>query len=70
MAQACSGSIVLQWEPTVDYEGGTHYWLTQVEDSGQMRFLGSMDQGPFDTALEAAQWAWKIIAREVPPTPC
>lgn len=70
MDRQCSGTIVLQWEPSLDSEACTHYWLTAVEDSGQVRFLGSMDQGPFDTALEAAQWAWRVIAREVPPTPC
>lgn len=59
--------ITLDWDTT---DGVTVYRLIGHDDTGQLVFLGSTEQGPFDTALEIAQWAWRTIAREVPPAAC
>lgn len=60
-----AGVITLAWE--TDHLGVVTYVLTGIEDDGQLRHVASFEQGPFDTALEVAQWAWRALAREVPP---
>jgi hypothetical protein len=60
------GVVQLTWE--TDGAGRVVYRVFTIEPTGQLAFLGSFDRGPFDTALEVAQWAWRLIAREVPPT--
>lgn len=60
-------SAVLRWES----DGYcVSYSLWGVHRDGQTMMLGGFDQGPFDTALEVAQWAWRMISRVVPPASC
>ena len=63
--QRVAGVLELQWERGLDEI--TTYYLYEVEPSGQRSLVSYMDQGPFDTALEVAQWAWRAISRVVPP---
>lgn len=63
-----STTITLSWEATA--RGDTLYTLVAIEPTGQLRLLGTFEQGPFDTALEVAQWAWKLLAKEVRPSLC
>jgi hypothetical protein len=68
MAQrAAPPVLMLSWEAT---DGIELYRLTAIESDGQHRFIGSFEQGPFDTALEVAQWAWRTMAKELPPSSC
>jgi hypothetical protein len=46
------------------------YTLWSVDESHQIGWVADFEQGPFDTALDVAQWAWRAIAREVPPSSC
>lgn len=39
-----------------------------VPDTMQYRLESTFDKGPFDTNLEVAQWAWRVIARCLPPS--
>lgn len=48
-------------------DAGTCFWLYDVTNADQPVLLNFTVQGPFDTALELAQWAWRSIARELPP---
>jgi len=43
-------------------------WGTTTDD--QLFWIADFHQGPFDTSLEVAQWAWRNIARLVPPSTC
>lgn len=53
----------LFWEE----DGGEHcFVLTGELDDGQMTILGTFNQGPFDTRLEVAQWAWRLMAKHLP----
>lgn len=63
-----TGVITLGWE--TDPQGVVTYMLTAIESDGQLRHISSYEQGPFDTALEVARWAWRTITREVPPARC
>lgn len=60
-----SGLLELHWETQLD--GTVTYQLYEVESTGQRALISVAAQGPFDTALEIAQWAWRAIARRVPP---
>lgn len=46
------------------------YALWALDTDGQTSWVGDFAQGPFDTALDVAQWAWRSIARVVPPAAC
>jgi hypothetical protein len=59
------GALELVWE--TDPAGTTWYQLYGRTDEGQLYLISTFDQGPFDTALDVAQWAWRAVAREVPP---
>lgn len=63
-----AGELELHWE--TDDNGTTSYGLYQRGAVGQLVFVDAMQQGPFDTALDVAQWAWKAIAKRVPPSRC
>jgi hypothetical protein len=63
--QRHSGGFEVVWEK--DLNGTVWYQMYLREPSGQLALLSTFDQGPFDTALDVAQWAWRVIAREVPP---
>jgi hypothetical protein len=54
-------TITLDWE-TNEHHTRT-YTLTGAHEDGQLMMLGDLEQGPFDTDLEAAQWAWRVITR-------
>jgi len=45
-----------------------HYSLYERFENGQLALVDSMEQGPFDTALDVAQWAWRNLSRRVPPS--
>jgi hypothetical protein len=63
-----SGVLELQWE--TDPNGVTCYGLYERGEHGQLAFIDAMQQGPFDTALEVSQWAWRAISKRVPPSRC
>lgn len=63
--QLHSGVLELHWQQ--DLRGRHTYQLYSRLTTGQMALLGTFDQGPFDTALDIAQWAMRLISREVPP---
>ena len=67
-----SGVVVerleLHWS-THQY-GDVLYALYAVDSDGQLELVGKFEQGPFDTALEVAQWAVKTISKWVPPSRC
>lgn len=63
-----SGVVQLVWDTGLN--GVVTYKAFRIEESGQYSLLSFMDQGPFDTALEVAQWAWRVISKEVPPSSC
>lgn len=46
------------------------YQVWSVASDDQLAWVGEFDQGPFDTALEVAQWLWRTIAKVVPPAAC
>ena len=48
----------------------TFYSLWALDTADQLRWVADFEQGPFDTALDVAQWAWRAIAREVTPSAC
>lgn len=62
-----AGLLTITWERRF---GVITYTLCRVHDDGQVGWVDSFEQGPFDTALEVAQWAWKAIARHVEPSHC
>lgn len=61
------GVIELHWG---SYDGITSYGLYERLEDGQLRFLEATEAGPFDTSVEIAQWAVRVIARRVPPARC
>lgn len=63
-----SGQLELHWE--TDTHGTVRYGLYERGEVGQLAFVDAYEQGPFDTALEVAQWVWKALARRVPPSRC
>lgn len=63
---ASSGVVELHWE--MDQEGTVWYHLFTRDGDGQLAVVDSYVQGPFDTCVEVAQWAWKRIALRVPPS--
>ena len=48
--------------------GNIVYTLWTLDDNDQLAWAGDFEQGPFDTALEVAQWAWRTMARQLPPS--
>ena len=62
-------SARLDWEPSCDSRA-LLYRLYGIEDDGQVVFVDSYEQGPFDTSLEVAQWAWRALAKQLPPSRC
>jgi hypothetical protein len=60
-----SGVFELQWDS--DQCDRRRYAIYSHLASGQLRLESTYEQGPFDTALEVAQWAWRVMARLVPP---
>jgi hypothetical protein len=62
-----AGVLELHWASD---NGITCYELYERNGSGQMTFVEGFEQGPFDTALEVSQWAWKRIAERVRPSHC
>lgn len=62
------GLFSLSWH--TDEFGVHRYILTEIESDGQYGIVATFEQGPFDTALEVAQWAWKALAVRVPPARC
>jgi hypothetical protein len=60
------GIVELQWH--TDTRGVVLYALYWRNGDGQLVLESTMEQGPFDTGLEVAQWAWRAIARLVPPS--
>ena len=54
-------SITLSWDVN-DHHTRT-YILNGALADGQTYMVGDLEQGPFDTDLEAAQWAWRSITR-------
>jgi hypothetical protein len=63
-----SGQLELHWE--TDELGSVTYGLYERGDHGQLAFVDGMEQGPFDTSLEVAQWLLRTISRRVPPSRC
>lgn len=53
--------MTLEWDTD---KGGTRRYVIWANDQvGQVAWVGDYEQGPFDTNLEVAQWAWRVIAR-------
>lgn len=46
------------------------YSLWSLDENDQLAWCADYEQGPFDTALDVAQWAWRAIARQVPAAHC
>lgn len=66
MRHTKAGEFRLHWQE--DPGDGRWFQMYGVhQESGQLFLISTFHQGPFDTALDVAQWAWKAIAREVPP---
>jgi hypothetical protein len=61
-------TLELQW--FTDEHGTVLYAIYRLDQDGQLHLVATFDQGPFDTALEVAQWAVKAISSEVPPSSC
>lgn len=61
-----SGILELHWGP-LDPRC-TIYQLYFRTTLGQLRFIDAFEQGPFDTCVDVAQWAWRSIARQVRPS--
>jgi hypothetical protein len=61
-------SICVLWH-TDDY-GTRRYTVYGGQQDGQTVLLGAFDQGPFDTSLEVAQWVWRLLAKQLPPSRC
>lgn len=55
------GSLRLDWADT-NYETRS-YVLYGIQEDGQIAWLADTEQGPFDTALEIAQWLTRQVAR-------
>lgn len=53
--------ITLTWQANEHHT--RTYLLVGMHNDGQTKILGDLEQGPFDTDLEAAQWAWRVITR-------
>jgi hypothetical protein len=66
--KAVAGMLELHWEQLPN--GRVVYAVFSHLQNGQLRLESSMEQGPFDTALEVSQWAWRAISRLVPPSSC
>lgn len=60
------GLWTLAWN--TDHLGVTRYLLTAIESDGQTRWVGDFEQGPFDTALDVAQWLTRALTRGVRPS--
>lgn len=58
----------LNWR--TDTDKVVRYALWALDENDQLRWVADFEQGPFDTAVDVAQWAWRAIAREVPPSRC
>ena len=58
----------IQWR--TDEDKITRYAVWALTEDDQLRWVADFEQGPFDTALDVAQWAWRAIAREVQPSTC
>jgi hypothetical protein len=54
-------NITLSWERN-DHHTRT-YVMTGFCADGQLKMLGELEEGPFDTDLETARWAWRVITR-------
>jgi hypothetical protein len=44
------------------------YTLATADECGQVIIIEQFEQGPFDTSLEVAQWVWRVLARQLPPS--
>lgn len=67
MKQAELIMITLRWD---DVDQDVRYTLCGVLSDGHVEVLGDFTQGPFDTSLEVAQWAWRTISKRLPPSRC
>jgi hypothetical protein len=63
-----SGAVELHWE--TDEFGVVRYGLYARAENGQLAFIDAMEQGPFDTSLEVAQWVLRTLSRRVRPSRC
>jgi hypothetical protein len=63
-----AGTLELHW--STDEHSVVRYGLYERNDQGQLAFVDAIEQGPFDTSVEIAQWAWKTISKRVPPSRC
>lgn len=57
-----SGILELHW--STDELGNCCYALYTRGSLGQLALVDTFEQGPFDTSVQVAQWAWRAIARQ------
>ena len=60
--------LEVQWDE--DEHQVVRYVVYSVDSDGQYAVEGTFEQGPFDTALEVAQWVWRTVGRRLPPSRC
>lgn len=69
MGNSCDGHVIthveLEWHKAGP--GAIEYLALSHCECGQLAILGTHEAGPFETRLETAQWAWKVLAKVVPP---
>jgi hypothetical protein len=68
ISQSPSGEVELHWD--TDELGTVRYGLYERAENGQLAFIDAIEQGPFDTSLEVAQWVLRTLSRRVRPSRC